>query len=493
LVEAVFSLSEERFSRLSDAEDLEYDEDNTFIIKRSTGPGNKKRIRVNGSAMTVTQLRNIGNSLVDIHGPHDHQMLFSEDKHIDILDSIARPGKLMEEYTSGYSGLKRLKEELARLRELSASRERELDLVRHQTKELEQVPLDEDKYLELMSSHARINNYEKLFGSINELLTLVDEEEHGISAMLDRAFPAAESLAELDPSTSSIRETLAAAQDGISDLSALISEYASDLSFDPAEASDIRTKYDAYYEILKKYGPDIKNASSYYRKSLEKMKTLENLDHDDAVLRKKIKAAEKQLDSIASEITALRKKTAAQLKKTIENELRQLGISNVRFSCRIERSSFTPKGCDRVTFHISPNIGEELKPLADIASSGEAARVMLALKKALIGVDPVPILIFDEIDAQIGGRLGTVTGTKLKELSAGRQVILITHLPQIASFSDIHFKVEKSVRNKKTLTSVTRLEGDARLDELAHMMSGQTESGIAREHARDMVTRAEKM
>ncbi|MBU4333455.1 MAG: DNA repair protein RecN, partial [Candidatus Omnitrophica bacterium] len=198
------------------------------------------------------------------------------------------------------------------------------------------------------------------------------------------------------------------------------------------------------------------------------------------------------LKTIADKITKQRQKTAVDLKKTVEKELSELGIKNVIFEGRIEKTDYHALGKDKVIFYISPNAGEELKPLAEIVSSGEAARVMLALKKALIKVDPVPVLIFDEIDAQIGGRLGSIIGQKLCDISKTRQVILITHLPQIASFANLHYKVNKFVKDGRTYTSVDRLDKRSRVAELAQMMSGEQESKIAIKHANDLLAKAGK-
>ena len=188
----------------------------------------------------------------------------------------------------------------------------------------------------------------------------------------------------------------------------------------------------------------------------------------------------------------MRKKAAGILKQTIEKELSELGIAKVKFEARVEQSEFSSDGQDMVTFFISPNAGEDLKPLAQIVSSGEAARVMLALKKALIKVDPIPVLIFDEIDAQIGGRLGKITGEKLRDISLNRQVILITHLPQIASFADTHFKVIKFVKDGRAVTTVETLDKKQRVNEIAKMMSGEKTSRISVEHAHDMLAQAGK-
>jgi DNA repair protein RecN (Recombination protein N) len=248
--------------------------------------------------------------------------------------------------------------------------------------------------------------------------------------------------------------------------------------------------YDAYYEILRKYGPALEDAEKKYESAKKKYELLINLEYNDSKLKEEIQALWNDLKKTAGKITSKRNKTAKFLKETIEKELKELGIKNIQFEARIDQIDFTDKGQDKVVFYMSPNVGEELKPLAQIVSGGESARVMLAIKKALTKVDPIPVLVFDEIDAQIGGRLGDITGKKLKELSDNRQVILITHLPQIAAFSDNHFKVTKKVKDNRTIVNVDLLDKAARVNELAKMMSGEKESPIALKHAKEMIERA---
>ena len=273
-----------------------------------------------------------------------------------------------------------------------------------------------------------------------------------------------------------------------------LERYRDGLSFDPGEAAAIRERAERYDDIVRKYGPTIEDAAAFYRQAKERRDFLSDSEHNGAALSKELAAAEKALDAAAEKLTRSRKKAGQALTVTIEKELKELGINKVRFETRIERAQeFGRHGRDEVTFYISPNAGEELKPLSAIVSSGEAARVMLALKKALIAVDPIPTLIFDEIDAQIGGRLGTVTGTKVRELADARQVILITHLPQIASFADRHYKITKRVERGRTTTAIARLEKEARVTELAQMMAGEEETAVARAHAEEMLAKAGKM
>ncbi len=362
----------------------------------------------------------------------------------------------------------------------------------HQVKELEQVPLDEAKYEELCQDQVKINNSQKLYENAAAVLEVLDNSENGICEHVRKAFPPMRALNQIDEQTASFYESLNQVQENTHQLAADLRDYMSSLSFQPSEAEEVNRKIDLYEDIRRKYGPGIADARKFYTDAKQKYDLLVNLEHNDADLKEKIAAAEKELKKCAQKLTAARKKTAGLLKETIERELKDLGIQHVTFEARMLAVEFNRHGQDEIVFYISPNAGEDLKPLSEIVSSGEAARVMLALKKALIKVDPIPVLIFDEIDAQIGGRLGTITGNKLKDLSRHRQVILITHLPQIASFADAHFKVIKEVKAGRTLTEVQLLGQKERVAELSHMMSGEDKSKISLSHAEDMLAKAQK-
>jgi DNA repair protein RecN (Recombination protein N) len=296
----------------------------------------------------------------------------------------------------------------------------------------------------------------------------------------------------VDENTQPLMEQLEQIQELSDDFIASLKDYVDSLSFEPSFADEVNKKCDVYDDLLRKYGPTFDVMKSFYTTARKQYDMLANFEHNDVELRERLKQAETELKRSARKITKERGRTAALLKKTIESELVELGIKHVEFEVRMESKDFDSEGQDRVVFYISPNAGEGLKPLAQIVSSGEAARVMLALKKALTKVDPVPVLIFDEIDAQIGGRLGSVIGKKLKEISRDRQIILITHLPQIASFGDKHFKVTKSVESGRTMTHIEELKKDARVQELAKMMSGERKSEISLHHAQDMLVQASR-
>lgn len=470
---------------------LEYfNEENELIINRCYLPDGRSRIKINGFTVTLTQLKKLGDSLVDFHGPHDHQLLFSVQSHIKMLDRLSNIDALKEAYLENYYKYSELLKKQSELKEMAALREKELDTLKYQITELSSVPLDETKYQELLTEQKKLNNRERIFENLNAVIDILENDQCGINETIRGAFGPMKNLTNIDESTKNFMDQLNTLQENSNELLSDLTAYRNKLFFDSETAQDINSRCDIYYTIKRKYGPTLEAALKFYEEAKEKYELISNLEHNTAMLNKDIISLEEKLEKAADKISIQRKKTASALQKTIEKELKDLGIKQVEFECRVKKTALNQDGCDSVEFYISPNAGESLRPLADIVSSGEAARVMLALKKALIEVDLIPVLIFDEIDAQIGGRLGTITGRKLKELSLGRQVILITHLPQIASFANAHYKVIKTVKDNRTLTTIEYLENESRVKELAAMMSDEKESTIAINHAREMLAKA---
>lgn len=463
-----------------------------LIIERVYQPDGRSKIKINGLALTLGQLREIGNHLIDFHGAHDHQMLLQETQHIIMLDKLVKWDNLKTEYAESFGTYSHLLNELEDLSGLAKTNQRDFELIKHQIGDLERVPLEDSEYEKTEQEQSRINNVERLRTSAEQILEIFEDEENGIEGMLRKSFGPLKTLNQLDESTTPLSETLTAVQDNAQDFINTLRGYADSLSFDSEAAQTVNTRYDAYQDIKRKYGPALTDAKNFYVEIKQKFDKLNNFEHNDSELRKKIDEQKKEIVKIAQKITKKRQAAAAELKNTIEKELKELGINHVEFEVRLEKAELNRDGQEKVVFYISPNAGEELKPLAQIVSSGEAARVMLALKKALINVDTIPVLIFDEIDAQIGGRLGTVTGKKLKELSQTRQVLLITHLPQIASFADTHLKIFKSVKAGRATTQINQLDEEGRVKEIAEMMSGQSKSDISISHAEDMLATARK-
>lgn len=489
-VEAVFELLDEELRENKLFKEYLLDNETSLIINRSYSPDGRKKIRVNGFSITVSELKELGNHLVDFHGPNDHQMLLSPESHLIFLDRLTDLSSYKAEYSRQYHEFRQALAKLQQLTDAAASREQDADLLTHQIRELEQLPLDTLRYEQLIQEQNRLNNVEKLYESVTQLIAIFENDDTAITRVLTQAFVLLKTLNRIDGTTEKFTGSLYFIQENTNQLLSELRNYSEGLSFQPQEAQEINRKCDIYYDIIRKYGPGLEDAQKFYESAKAKYELLANLEHNDVLLREKIGGIEKDLNRIAEKITRQRKKTAFLLEETIEQELKELGITHVQFECRIEKTELNPDGRDRVSFYISPNAGEALKPLSEIVSSGEAARLMLALKKALTKVDPIPVLIFDEIDAQIGGRLGTIIGRKLQEIAHHRQVILITHLPQIASFADEHFRVYKRVKDNRTVTIVEPLDSEARIKEMAKMMSGEKESNISIAHAHDMLARA---
>ncbi|MBF0493522.1 MAG: DNA repair protein RecN [Candidatus Omnitrophica bacterium] len=490
VVEAVFELSKDFLANNEVFNEYKQDDERSFVIHRSFSPDKPHKIKINGFNLTVSELKSLGNTLIDFHGANEHQTLFESEYHIMILDRLSNFAELKEEYKAAFLTYSESLHELENLEKLASTREREIEILSSQVKELEQLPLSEDKFFETQSKLARLENSEKLYESVNSLLELLQNEEIGLTSTASKLFAPMEKLNDLDASTEKYGVMLTDLDENARNLTRLLSEYASSLEYDPEEAADIYRQNDIYYQLQRKYGPTIGDVERFYAETKIKYGTLCNLENNTSELNKETIRKKNKAFSLAKKLSEKRLKQSKILAKIIEEELKELGIKHVQFETRITECPLNKNGIDNVEFYISPNAGEELKPMAEIISSGEAARVMLALKKALINVDPVPVLIFDEIDAQIGGRLGTVTGKKLKELSKNHQVLLITHLPQIASFADRHFKVVKNVTGGKTSTSLEVLEKDLRVEELAKMMSGEKINETSIKHAREMLKTA---
>ncbi|MGE5309150.1 MAG: DNA repair protein RecN [Deltaproteobacteria bacterium] len=489
LVEAVFELTPGLLEDYPPAAELAGGE-TSLIIQRTYLPDGKSRVKINGLSVTVGQLKELGDHLLDFHGPNDHQMLLSETSHLFIIDRLSGTKELREEYARLYGAYAELLRERQRLQELASAKQRDIELFAHQIKELEQVPLEEEKYAVLLEKQARLDNLEKLHESCRAVIDALENDESGIARSLSPCFPHLRSLAKLDPSTDAFLSRLSSIQEQAGGLLSELKNYLEGLSLDEEEAGLIHRQCDIYDAIKRKYGPGLDEAKKFYEETKARYNAIVNYEETSKGLEGRIDTAAAKARECAQMISRKRKAAAKELKKTIERELVELGIRHVEFECRFEKTELTPEGIERAVFYISPNAGETLKPLADIVSSGEAARLMLALKKALVEVDPIPVLVFDEIDAQIGGRLGTVTGSKLKDLTRNRQVIVITHLPQIAAFADAHFKVTKKVVSSRTVTGVERLGEEETVKELAKMMSGEKESAIALTHAREMLEKA---
>lgn len=497
LVEAVFEIRDKSLrEQESLAPFLEPEED--ILILRKESSENRTRVLINNRAANNSSLKEIGKLLLDIHGQYDHQLLLDSASHLDLIDRFARTELLLAEYRKFFQEYDCLRKRQEEIRQMAEGRERELDLLKYQIDEIEKAKLEEGEEEELKNEHARSGNAEKLHEHAARVLALLEEEEESVSNLLGRAYRELAGLARLDPSQEEIKSVFENAQLQFEELSRTLRTYRENLSFDPDRLAEIEKRLDLIEHLKRKYGASggsgnpVSAVLAFFEKIKKKYDELLNGEVYEKEAEKKIRQILPRLESLAAELTEKRKKAAAALKRTIETELKDLELLNTRFDCQFLKTGFSEAGADALEFMISVNPGEPLLPLKKIVSAGEVSRIMLAMKKALMKVDPVLTLIFDEIDANIGGRLGEVTGKKLKEIASERQVLLITHLPQIASFADRHFKVSKSVKAGKTSTEYKVVEREARVQELAQMMSGKKETEISRKHAEELLSRVRR-
>src|SRR3989338_3593092 len=466
-VEAVFDIQDKKLRQhMAVASYLE--EENDYLILRRELAEGRSRALINGRNVNVSGLREIGGLLIFIHCQYYHQLLFETPAQMELIDRLAKTEELLQSYGSVYSTYEGLIKRRDELKELEEGREREADLLKYQIEEIERAKVDEGEEDELKEEMVRLSNAEKLHEVVSSLLAALGDDNVSASSLMGRAQRDFAELARIDESTAGLRHEFESVQIGLEEIIRSVEDYREKLSFDPGRLKEIEERLDTIEMIKRKYGSSFDKVSQFLEESKKRYDELANASVYGKEAEQKIKEILPELKKKADEITEKRKKAGSGLKRTIETELAYLGISHAEFSCRFEKSDLGQLGQDAMEFMISPNPGQPLLPLRKIVSAGEVSRFMLAMKKALMKVDPMPTLIFDEIDANIGGRLGSVTGRKLKDISGDRQVLLITHLPQIASFADRHFKVTKKVLlgpPERTVTQYQIVEGEARVRE----------------------------
>ncbi len=487
-VEAAFEVDIKKLKSNELLEPFLEDGENLLVLRRELEDG-KTKCWVNGRITTVSTLRDIGVSLVDIHGQYDHQLLLDAHSHLGLIDLLAKVDSVKAKYVALYETYASLKAKLDEVLLLEEDKTRELDLLKYQVDEIERANIDGFDEEALITEKMRLANSEKLHELVKKVLDPLDSGEPSTSELFASAMRPVKDLVRLDPSLEElIQKKLEDSQSILEDAISALRNYEEELTFDPERLDEIQSQLRAFELLKKKYGTNLDEILEFLTRSKKKYEELANSENTKQELVNQIARIRPKLETIAQELTTKRKHAAKLLKSHIETELKDLNIPKANFEVQFEKcDDFSGEGGDKIEFMISLNQGEQPLPLAKIISGGEASRVMLAMKKALIEVDPISTLIFDEIDANIGGRLGSVTGTKLKEISKLRQVLLITHLPQIAAFADCHIKVTKRVQAAKTEVTCDVLEKDEKVRELAQMMSGKKETDISREHAREML------
>ena len=501
VVEAAFELNGRGtadVTALLSGQGIEMDPGEDLIVRRVLAASGKNKVYINGSLANLATLSALGASLADIHGQHEHQSLLSLERQMEMLDSFGNLAALRTDLSETYFRLQDVRTKLTELEAGERDRAQREDMLRFQKSEIEAAMLKPGEDAELASEQKLLANSEKLA----ELSRAADEAlysaDNSVLSGLKKAVTGLREIAAIDSRLAPALELCEAGRAQIEEVAREMSAYADRVEFDPDRLEQIGDRLDLIQKLKKKYGATIEEIIEFGATASAGLDHMERSAEEIERLTKEAQSIKSGLTARAQELTKKRGAAARELEKKIEAELSHLGMKKTTFIVKIVQEpgddtldghKLGPRGADRVEFLISPNPGEDPKPLAKIASGGELSRIMLALKTILVEGDSIPTLVFDEVDAGIGGAVAEEVGKRLKRVAAGRQVFCITHLPQIASMATSHYGVSKSVKKDRTSTEVRLLEEKERVDEIARMLGGKTITEATIRHAEEMIGR----
>ena len=478
-VEAVFSGNDlEKLNPLLVESGIEPCE-SELIIKRSFSTAGGTRQFINGSPTTLSILKNLGDELVDLHGPHDHQSLLSPDTQLSLLDSFARAEEQVDKYRKHYRQLQTLLAEHAALNTAETAREQELDLLRHQISEIKSASLVAGEEEEIETRYKLGSNSKRLIELASGIANKLAEADGSVLSQLAQTQRLLRELEKIDSSIAQLSSAHAASVVELSEIARTLSAYAEKLDLDPEQLAALEQRVSLFETLKRKYGGSIAEVIAFGERATERMRKIEGRDAELEHLAKEIENVRAQMNCVGEALRRLRAKAAPKLSENIRRNLRDLGFRQSEFKAHLNAfDEPRPNGFDSVELLFSPNPGEPLKPLRAIASSGEISRLMLAIKSALAAHDAIPLLVFDEIDTNVGGEIAHAVGAKMETLGRDHQVICITHLPQVAATASSHFVVTKDVARGRTFSNLDEVIGKARQEEIARMLGGKSESAL---------------
>ncbi len=475
------------FEKLSDA-GIDHEE-GTIILRRDINENGKSVCRVNGKLVTLSILRDIGSTLVDIHGQHESQELMDEKCHIDLLDQFAEKQiqPIKDKYHRLYHEYRLLKKEVDAINIDEQQTAQRIDLYQFQIQELEDAKLSEKEEEALLEERKRLQNFHKIYERAIHAYDAISGELKGLDC-IGEAMSALEDIVSLDEQFHDSFEAVSSSFYALQDASYQIKNIIDELEFDPERLNEIESRLAQYQMMKRKYGSTVKEIITYYEKIKEELNTL--LNRDEAIQQKEqdLRKMESELDQLCDELTKVRKKCAGILSEAIMNELRDLHMEKAKFIVQFERlNNFDINGKDYISFYISTNVGEPPKSLPKIASGGELSRIMLALKTIFSSKSQITSIIFDEVDTGVSGRVAQAIAEKIANISFNSQVLCISHLPQVAAMADQHYLISKQVEQNRTFTTVQVIENDTRVEEISRMMSGTEITELTLQHARELL------
>jgi len=497
-VEAVFDVAKLRapLQAFLDENGLERCEDNQLVLKRTFTSAGTNRQFANGSPTTLNVLASIGEWLVDIHGPHDHQSLLHPAKQLTILDAFGGLEKERDAFGELVQRRAALETEKSALIVDEKTYAQQLDLLRFQVKEIEAARLQPDEEEQVTQEFNRASNAAKLLQLSQSALDLLSEGESSVLTQLGALGRTLQELHRVDAGAGPLSELHEQGVNTLRELQTELSRYADKVSVDPVRLAELEERLNLIHSLKRKYGVTLTDVIAFGTQAKAKLESLESRDAELARINAALAKLDAELLKAGKKLSSERKKVVPQLARAVAKQLSDLGFKQSKFDVAMETARWgeatderagaetgfiNSSGFDAIEFQFSPNVGEPLKPLRAIASSGEMARVMLALKTVLAAEDQIPVLVFDEVDANVGGETANAVGEKMKQIAAKRQVLCITHLPQVAAPADAHYVVTKQVKEGRTISEITLLGKKSRVSELARMLGGQSDA--ARKHA----------
>lgn len=466
---------------------VEYDPET--VISREIHLDGKNICRVNGTLVNVTSLHKLGIQLINIHGQHDSAALFDEENHLAFLDAFADNGKLRASYGERYEAVAKLRREISALTMDEGEKLRRMENLKYQIAEIEKAELEPGEDDRLEERRKVLQNAEKLSNGMETAVECLygGEDSDGASGLLAQAEYALARLSRFSDSFAALHDRVSDLMYQVQDAAEEVRDARDDLSYSAEELEQIESRLDVIHKLRRKYGTTCEDILEYLDKAKKELDEIEFADDKLERLKKNLKKAEKEAWDAALALRENRQQAADTMSKRILSELAQLDMPRVQFACRFTETELTVNGADAVAFYMSANAGEALKPLSRVASGGELARIMLAMKNVLAEKDQVATLIFDEVDTGVSGRAAQKVAEKLRSVAVHKQVLCVTHLPQLAALANTHLLIAKSERDGRTYTSVTPLDLEGRKRELARIIGGANITETTLKSAEEML------
>lgn len=473
-VSAVFSDISPKVKNI--LEELGYDSDeDDLLISREISSEGKNICKINARPATVSALKQLSCALIDVHGQHDSAILQNPELHIGYIDAYGNTSAELLSYAESYKAMKETERAIKKISMDDSDKEARIDLLKYHIGEIESAAIEEGEEEELLALSKRIKSSENIMELVSGTVAALDGDDGSEGALeeLETVIKNAQQLAEYFPDFTGISEKFKSSYYELEEFANDVKNCADELDFDPNLQNRTEKRLDEIFRLKRKYGGSVEAMFAYYNKAKNELDGIEFSEERLEKLNKEYAVLKKAAEEKASVLTQKRLDAAKSFEHAVMNELSYLNMPNVRFSVNFEHTDYSESGCDNIEFYIATNAGEPLKPLAKIASGGELSRIMLSIKNVLADKDEVGTLIFDEVDTGISGAAAQRVGKKLKQVSKGRQIICVTHLAQVAAFADNHLLISKATENERTFTSVTSLDKEGRICELARIMGGE--------------------